>query len=130
VTAVEASAPSPVHPALFTSDGLRGSECASCTRRHFPPAAICPWCGADDATEVTLSSAATLWAWTSVNAAPPGYDGDVPYGFGVVELAADGLHVVTRLTESDPTKLASGMPMRFTVVPLTASTTTYAFTPA
>jgi uncharacterized OB-fold protein len=71
-----------------------------------------------------------LWAWTAVNAPPPGYDGQVPYGFGVVELAADGLQVITRLTEPDPTALSEGMPMRFTVVSLTDSTTTWAFGPA
>jgi len=119
-----------VHDGLFTADGLRGSECLSCTRRHFPFAATCPWCGADAGHEVVLSATGTLWAWTAVNAPPPGYDGDVPYGFGVVELPADGLQVVTRLTEWDPARLSLGMPMRFTVVPVTATTTTYAFTPA
>ena len=43
----------------------------------------------------------TLWGWTAVTAPPPGYDGELPFGFGVVELT-DGLRVITRLTESDP----------------------------
>jgi len=127
---VTSSAPAPVHAGLFTEAGLRGSECASCAKRHFPSAPICPWCGGDDTREVTLSTTATLWAWTAVNAAPPGYEGDVPYGFGVVELASDGLQVVTRLTEADPARLTAGMAMRFTIVPLTPTTTTYAFAPA
>jgi uncharacterized OB-fold protein len=54
----------------------------------------------------------------------------VPYGFGVVELAADGLEVITRLTESDPGRLTEGAAVRFTVVPLTAGTTTWAYAPA
>ena len=76
---------------------------------------------------MTLSSEGTLWGWTAVNAAPPGYDGPVPYGFGVVELPADGIQVVTRLVESDPSVLAVGTVMRFRVVPLTPGTVTWAF---
>ena len=34
-------------------------------------------------------------------APPPGYLGEVPFGFGVVELD-EGLRVLGRLTESDP----------------------------
>ena len=76
---------------------------------------------------MTLATDGTLWAWTAVTAPPPGYEGEVPYGFGVVELTADGLQVITRLTESDPALLIEGMPMRFTVVPLSAETTTWAY---
>ena len=51
----------------------------------------------------------------------------MPYGFGVVELPDDGLRVVTRLTEPDPSALEVGAPMRFTVVPLVAGVVTWAF---
>ena len=49
--------------------------------------------------------------------APPGYRGPVPYGFGVVELA-DGLRIVTCLTESRLERLRPGLPMRLVVAPL------------
>jgi uncharacterized OB-fold protein len=114
---------------LFTDAGLIGGACGACGRRHFPFAPACPWCGADGTAEVTLAREGTLWAWTAVTAAPPGYEGEVPYGFGVVELGADNLQVVTRLTESDPSRLSEGMPMRFTVVAVTDATTTWAFEP-
>jgi uncharacterized OB-fold protein len=83
-----------------------------------------------DVSEVALSAEGRLWAWTAVNTAPPGYEGDVPYGFGVVELGHDKLQVVTRLVESDPSLLHVGMPLRFTVVPLTGGTTTWAYGPS
>jgi len=118
----------PVQPGLFTETGLLGGACGACGRRHFPRARICPWCGcADEIDEVTLSATGTLWGWTAVTASPPGYEGPVPYGFGVVELPEDGLRVVTRLVESDPSLLARGTPMRFCVVPLTPPTVTWAF---
>lgn len=46
-----------------------------------------------------------------MTAAPPGYEGKVPYGFGVVEVD-EGLRVVTRITESDAKKLEMGQRMR------------------
>ena len=120
----------PVHEGLFTSAGLIGGHCTNCGKRHFPGAASCPWCGSEDVSEVGLSAEGTLWAWTAVHAAPPGYDGDVPYGFGVVSLDVDELHVVTRLTESDPSLLHGGMPVRFTIASIGGGKTTWAFEPA
>ena len=57
----------------------------------------------------------------------------VPFGFGVVELP-EGLRLITRLTETDPARLAFDMPMRLTIVPLHVDAdgreiVTYAFAP-
>jgi uncharacterized protein len=79
---------------------------------HFPLLPTCPYSGADDVERVLLSTDATLWGFTAVHVAPPGYRGEVPYGFGVVELVAERLRVVTRLTEHDVERLEVGMPMR------------------
>lgn len=113
----------------FSADGLIGGRCGNCHRRHFPVADWCPWCGAEDPAEVQLSTRGVLWSWTSVESPPPGYVGPVPFGFGVVELADDGLRVVTRLTEADPSRLWLGQRMRFTVVALTPELSTWAFSP-
>jgi uncharacterized OB-fold protein len=80
-----------------------------------------------------LSPSGVLWAWTAVTAAPPGYRGEVPFGFGVVELP-EGVRVLARLTESDPSRLQAGQPMGLVVVPLHIddggrSVTTFAFAP-
>jgi uncharacterized OB-fold protein len=76
---------------------------------------VCPYTGAEDIEPARLPDHGTLWAWTAVTAAPPGYTGPVPFGFGVVELR-DGLEtplrVVTRVTEADPTALELGTEMR------------------
>jgi uncharacterized OB-fold protein len=90
---------------------LVGGYSPSAGRWHFPLLDTCPYTGARDVERVSLSPDATLWAWTAVTAAPPGYRGAVPFGFGVVELVAERLRVVTRLTEADPTRLAFGDPM-------------------
>ena len=90
---------------------LIGGYSPTSERFHFPRLDSCPYTGATDVQTVTLSSAATLWAWTAVTAPPPGYAGAVPYGFGVVELTHERLRVVTRLTEADPANLTFGQPM-------------------
>ncbi len=91
---------------------LIGGYSPSSARYHFPLLDSCPYSGATDVERVLLSSEATLWAWTAVTAAPPGYAGPVPFGFGVVELVREQLRVITRLTEADPERLVFGQPMR------------------
>jgi uncharacterized OB-fold protein len=99
----------------FHDDGtitLIGGYSPTSGRYHFPRLETCPYSGATDIETVTLSTDATLWLWTAVTAAPPGYAGPVPFGFGVVELMHEQLLVITRLTESDPAQLTRGQPMR------------------
>ena len=91
---------------------LIGGYSPASARYHFPLLDSCPYTGATDVERVLLSSEATLWAWTAVTAAPPGYAGPVPFGFGVVELVREQLRVITRLTEADPERLVFGQPMR------------------
>jgi uncharacterized OB-fold protein len=85
-------------------------------------------------TAKALSSSGALWAWTSVTAAPPGYNGEVPYGFGVVELP-EGIRIVARLTEPDPCALHAGQPMVLKIVGVGTdehgrALDTFAFAPA
>lgn len=107
-----------VQEGLFTTEPrLIGGRCTNCGRHQFPRGPMCPYCGGDDVAEAQLSPAGTLWAWTAVTAAPPGYRGEVPYGFGVVELP-EGIRVLTRLTEPDPAALTFGQDVRLQLVPL------------
>jgi uncharacterized OB-fold protein len=109
-----------VREGLFTDSNppvLLGSRCTVCSRTHFPRADTCPYCAAVDPEPVELSRRGTLWAWTAVTAPPPGYQGEVPFGFGVVELP-EGVRVIARLTESDPASLSKGQAMELRVVPL------------
>jgi uncharacterized OB-fold protein len=128
----------PLTDGLFreTADGsivLVGGYSPSSGRTHFPRLSACPYTGADDVEAVDLPTTGTLWGWTAVTARPPGYAGDLPFGFGVVELT-DGLRVITRLTIAEPGALTFGEPMR--LVPEALQTdddgtvvVTYAFAP-
>ena len=91
---------------------LLGGYSPTSAQFHFPRQPVCPYTGADDVVPVELSTTATLWGWTTVTTAPPGYAGTVPYGFGIVELNTERLRILTRLTESDTENLTFGEPMR------------------
>ncbi|HLX88635.1 MAG TPA: OB-fold domain-containing protein [Acidimicrobiales bacterium] len=126
----------PVRAGLF-EDGdppsLLGSRCGDCGGHSFPRHESCPYCASDSVTPVALSAHGSLWAFTAVTAPPPGYRGEVPYGFGVVELP-EGVRVVSRLTEADPSVLRVGQTMDLVVVPLHVDddgndVVTYAFAP-
>jgi uncharacterized OB-fold protein len=102
-----------IEPSVLTvaDDGtvtLLGGYSPTSGRYHFPRGDVCPYTGAADVEPVELSRDATLWGWTAVTAAPPGYEGAVPYGFGVVELVHEQLRLITRLVEADPARLAYG----------------------
>lgn len=126
-----------VREGLFT-DGdppvLLASRCGNCGSILFPRVDCCTYCATEGPEPLDLPGPGTLWAWTAVTAPPPGYEGDVPFGMGVVELP-EGLRVITRLTESDPGALELGAPMELRVVPLHRDpdgndVVTYAFAPA
>jgi uncharacterized protein len=127
----------PVTTGLFVEDDagprLLAARCRQCDKPHFPPGPVCPYCSADGCVETRVGPAARLWLYTVVATRPPGYQGEVPYGFGVVELEG-GLRVITRLTEIRLDHLRAGMPMRLTLTPLHtddtgATVVTYAFAP-
>jgi uncharacterized OB-fold protein len=118
---------------LFTEKpaALLGSRCRACGRHTFPTAPDCPLCGAPDPETVSLSASGSLWAWTEVTTPPPGYRGEVPFGFGVVELP-EGLRVITRLA-SPVAGYSFGQPMHLHLVDLGggdgAAVLTWEFTP-
>ncbi len=122
----------PIHEGLFesTADGsiaLIGGYSPTSGKYHFPLLDTCPYSGATDVQRVALSRDATLWAWTAVTAAPPGYTGPVPFGFGVVELVREQLRVITRLRESDPARLEFGQPVTLVADELPDGVVTWAF---
>ena len=104
-----------IAPEVFRVDDdrvvLLGGYSPTSGLHHFPLSEVCPYSGADDVEAVELSARGTVWGHTAVTTAPPGYEGRVPYGFGVVELDAERLRVITRFVESDPAALGFGDPV-------------------
>jgi len=106
-----------IREGLFTLGGgprLLGSRCAACGEAQFPRGESCPYCGSDGCLPVELSPRGRLYLNTTVLNRPPGYRGEVPFGFGVVELD-DALRVIARLRDDG---LRAGQPMRLVVEPV------------
>jgi uncharacterized OB-fold protein len=126
----------PLRAGLFTLNDpprLLAGRCSRCRALQFPRASTCSQCSGDAIDDVVLDGRGTLWGWTAVTAPPPGYRGDVPFGFGVVELP-EGLRVITRLSHPVD-ELAFGMAMAMRIVPLHddgdgETVVTYEFTPS
>ena len=127
-----------IAPGLFVCDAngawLLAGLCAACGKRHFPAAAVCPYCAAEGAREIRVGPAGRLELYTTVLSRPPGYRGPVPYGLGVVALEG-GLSVIARLTETDLSRLRPGLPMHLVIEPLFTDdegrpVLAYAFRPA
>jgi len=131
----------PIAEGLFTgppeAPRLIGSRCRACGVVTFPRQASCPRCASLDVEERLLARRGTLWSWTIqcfVPKAPPYVPVDPeefePYGVGYVELPGE-VRVEARLTESDPARLAIGMPMELVLVPAPGAgdAVTFAFRP-
>jgi uncharacterized OB-fold protein len=91
-----------VREGLFQVDppALLVGRCAACGAIHFPLRAFCPECQSDAVTPAPLSGGGTIYSYTIVRAAPPGYLGEAPYAIGVVELD-EGLRIASTLVCDD-----------------------------
>lgn len=108
-------------------------HCSRCARTHFPATPSCPYCSAEGCGTDLAGPTARLWLYTVVQSRPPGYQGPIPYGFGIVELS-DGLRVVSRLTESSMDALHENQSMRLVIDTLSMdadgqAVQSYAFAP-
>jgi acetyl-CoA acetyltransferase/uncharacterized OB-fold protein len=111
---------------------LLGGRCASCGRFNFPAQVLCPYCASDGCETVPLSEHGVVEVCTTVTNRPPGYEGPLPFGFGVVELP-EGIRIISRL--ADPGRATPGTPADLFIDPLSTDSegcevVTYAFAPS
>lgn len=77
--------------AVHLKDGrLMGSACRKCGYATFPPRADCPRCMAGEFEFREVSGRGTLYTHTTIAAAPTGFENEVPYTIGVVDLEEGG----------------------------------------
>jgi uncharacterized OB-fold protein len=108
-----------IEPGLFRTDPpvLLAGRCAACAALRFPRQTICPSCQGDQVEEFELSKSGTIYTFTVVRAAPPGYIGETPYALAVVELP-EGLRVESTITADDLDALAIGDAVDFELITL------------
>jgi len=77
--------------AVHLKDGrLMGSRCKKCGYQTIPPRADCPQCMSGEFEFVEHSGKGTLYTWTRIDAAPTGFDDEVPYTLAVVDMEGSG----------------------------------------
>jgi hypothetical protein len=77
--------------AVHLKDGrLMGSKCKKCGYQTMPPVADCPACMSGEFEFVEYSGKGTLYTWTRIDAAPTGFDDEVPYALAVVDMEGGG----------------------------------------
>lgn len=88
--------------AQHLKDGrLMGSRCKLCGFHTFPPRADCPECLSDDFELVEISGKGKVFTYSTIAAAPTGFEDIAPYTVVVVELD-DGGRLLGWLGETIP----------------------------
>lgn len=95
---------------------LLGSRCARCGQGFFPRRNRCPICR-DPGTmeEIPLSRRGTLYSYTIVRQAPPGFR--APYATALVDLP-EGVRLFAQLTTTDPREIQMDGPVELTFGPI------------
>ena len=94
---------------------LVGSRCTACGATAFPPRADCAACMRPEFEYAEVSGRGTLHTFTTIVAAPAGFEHLAPYVIGVVDLE-DGGRALAWIGETvKPEEIAIGMPLQ--VVP-------------
>lgn len=83
-------------------DGLRSGRLSTtrCARGHvsWPPRVVCPICHADQLEWIDLPMAGSVYAFSAVLAgAPLGFEGEVPFVVGLVDLDGADLRLFGRI---------------------------------
>jgi len=77
--------------AVHLKDGrLMGSVCKECGQRSFPPRADCSECMSGEFEFREWNGKGTIHTFTRIEAAPTGFEDDVPFTVAVVDLEDGG----------------------------------------
>ncbi|UCF07793.1 MAG: Zn-ribbon domain-containing OB-fold protein [Thermoplasmata archaeon] len=96
----------------FLDEGkIKGTVCRACNTFHFPPRGDCVQCLSSEIDWKEISGKAKLVTYTTIHAAPIGFEDDKPYTIGVVDLEEGGraLGWIEGLEEKD---LSIGMALK------------------
>ncbi len=89
---------------------LLGMKCNNCGEYFLSAPNFCANCTSDDLEEVELSKHGTLRSYTVVHTPPPGWQGNVPYILGSVELP-EGPSIRSEVVDCPQQSLKVGMPV-------------------
>jgi len=86
---------------------MEAVRCLKCQALFFPRRLICPECGNREFKTERLSGRGTLLTFTVTEVAPQGFEDQIPYAVGIVEMD-EGVRVMGQITDCDPAHLKIG----------------------
>ncbi|MBL8349691.1 MAG: Zn-ribbon domain-containing OB-fold protein [Burkholderiaceae bacterium] len=96
---------------------LRVQRCAACGRLRHYPRPLCPACHSFEVEWVALAGHGTVHSWTRPHqSALPGFAEQVPFTLVTVDMA-EGVRVLGRLDDADPSALRPGAAVTMTIAP-------------
>jgi len=99
--------------AAHLKDGrIMASRCRACGAQAFPPRADCEACLSPEFEWVEISGRGVLHTFTTIVAAPTGFEADAPYTVGVVDLEEGGRALAWFGDSIAPSAIAIGMPVQ------------------
>lgn len=84
-------------------------RCQDCQTAIFYPRAVCPTCMSDRITWIEASGRGTIYSYTVVHRAPPGFQDSVPYVVALIDLD-EGARMMSNVVD-DPAKVRIGAPV-------------------
>ncbi len=97
---------------------LTTTRCGKCGLTQFPPSAHCCRCGASSGSWVELQGRGTLHSFTTICAAPAGFESRAPYLLGVVDLHEGPRALAWFESGTGEQQLCIGMAVRLVVAQL------------
>jgi uncharacterized OB-fold protein len=106
-------------------------RCRRCSRYHFFPRELCPYCFSRDIEWTQSSGRAHLYSYAIINQPPnPTFAGDVPYVYAIVQLV-EGVLMPSNIVQcSIPDGLRIDMPLTAVFDDVTPEWTLLKFKPA
>lgn len=92
---------------------LLGWRCRGCNEHFFGEVVLCRKCSSRNLESIELGTRGTLYSYTIVRVPPPGWNGEVPYVLGQVELPS-GPHVLARVVDCPSERLRVGTELELT----------------
>jgi uncharacterized OB-fold protein len=89
---------------------LVGEVCPNCNSKIFPPRDVCPTCEKEARTPFTFSGKGEVYSYSTIHAAPEGFEKYAPYTVALVRLE-EGPLITAQLTDVDGEEVMVGMPV-------------------
>lgn len=109
---------------------LTTTKCKKCGEILWQPRIVCSNCLSDELEWIELLKTGKLYAFTEMRAgAPIGFEDDVPFPIGIIELDDVGIKILSRIEDAVFDDLAFDMEMELKVINLEDGRVIYRFKP-